>query len=43
MAMLSYEQTVAAAGLSNSQRVSWFAAGGNVTRKRGGRKWKAET
>jgi hypothetical protein len=41
MRLLAYEQTVAAARLSEADRVQWIAAGGKVTKRGGVRRWKA--
>ena len=41
MRSLSYEQTVAATQMSGQERADWMAAGGQVVRRGGKRRWRA--
>jgi hypothetical protein len=41
MRLVSDEQAVAGARLSNRERFEWMAAGGKVERRGGKRQWKA--
>ena len=41
MELLDYEQTVAATQFSETERIEWMAAGGQVVERGGKRRWRA--